>query len=307
MTRHFLDLTDCGPEGVELIVRSAAQGPSQILRDQSVAMVFEKPSVRTRNSTEMAVVHLGGHPVMIVDAEVGIDTRESAEDVARTLGCFHQSIAARVRDHSAFSRMAQALAKQGSTVNLINLLSDHSHPCQAIADVLTLADEFGGVDGLVGKHVVYVGDANNVARSLAQASLALGASITICAPDDYQFDDATAATLASFARHGATLARSDNPQSSAKNCDALYTDVWTSMGQEQEAQVRREALAQYSITEELVSLAQARAIVLHCLPAHRGEEITNGVLEGSHSRVWQQAKHRETAMYGIFAWLKEAI
>lgn len=307
MTRHFLDLSDCGPEGIALIVRSATKGPGAILHGQSVAMVFEKPSVRTRNSTEMAVVHLGGYPVMITDAEVGIDTRESSEDIARTLACFHQTIAARVRDHTSFHRMVTALEGQGSATNVINLLSDYSHPCQAIADMLTLADEFGGIEGLQGKHMVYVGDANNVARSLAQASLALGCSITICSPVGFQFDDPAVDAIGSFARFGAKIYRSDDPVASAQDADALYTDVWTSMGQEQEARIRREALANYSITEELIAVASDEVIVLHCLPAHRGEEITDAALEGPHSRVWQQAKHRETAMYGIFAWLKEAI
>ena len=305
MTRHFLDLADVGPEGVAAIVRMAAQGPRPILHGQSVAMVFEKPSARTRNSTEMAVVHAGGHAVMISDAEVGIDVRESAEDVARTLGCYHQVIAARVRNHEVCSRMASALDAQGNRVSIINLLSDYSHPCQAIADMLTLADEFGGVDGLRGKRVVYVGDANNVARSLAQACLALGVSVTICAPSGYQFDDATIAALEQFARFDAAVTRSDDPMTAVQGASALYTDVWTSMGQEDEAQIRRNAFARFSITEALVANAADDAIVLHCLPAHRGEEISHEVLEGTRSRVWVQAKHRETAMYGVFAWISE--
>ena len=307
MTRHFLDLADVGPEGIESIVRIAAKGPRPILDGQSVAMVFEKPSARTRNSTEMAVVHAGGHAVMISDAEVGIDVRESAEDVARTLGCYHQIIAARVRNHAVFSRMASALDAQDNQVSIINLLSDYSHPCQAIADMLTLADECGGVDGLRGKHVVYVGDANNVARSLAQACLALGVSVTICAPPGYQFDDATIAELEQFARFDAAVARSDDPMTAVRGASALYTDVWTSMGQEEEAQVRRKAFAQFSITEALLANAADEAIVLHCLPAHRGEEISHEVLEGPRSRVWAQAKHRETAMYGVFGWIGEGV
>lgn len=307
MTRHFLDLGDCGPAGIEAIVCHSLLGPSPLLSGQSVAMIFEKPSARTRNATEMAVVHLGGHAVMITDAEVGIDRRESAEDVARTLACFHGTIAARVRDHRVLTRMANALDSQGLDVNMVNLLSDYSHPCQAIADMLTLADEFGGVESLRGRKLVYVGDANNVALSLAQAGLALGVSVTICAPDTYQFADAVYKDLTTYAQHGATLERETTPEACVNDADALYTDVWTSMGQEHEADERQQALTKYAITEHLMALAKRDAIVMHCLPAHRGEEIAEAVLDSPNSRVWSQAKHRETAMYGIFAWTQEVL
>jgi ornithine carbamoyltransferase len=307
MTRHLLDLDDIGPEGVVSVIRLAAEGKTESLAGSSVAMVFEKPSARTRNATEMAVVDLGGHPVMITDAEVGIDRRETAEDVARTLGCYHQIIAARVNDHEVLVRMRAALDDASTGVSVVNLLSDRSHPCQAIADMLTILDEHGGLGSLgalSGQTVTYVGDANNVTISLAQAALSLGINVRVAAPQGYQLDDGTTDALKAFGvSSGANLTRFTDPTEAATGADILYTDVWTSMGQEAEAEERRIALGGYSISEELLEVAGSDAIVLHCLPAHRGEEIAAIVLEGPRSRVWRQAAHRRTAMLGIFRWV----
>ncbi len=306
-TRHLLDLSDIGPTGVRTLAELSVAPVEPILAGSSVAMVFEKPSARTRNSTEMAVVDLGGHPVMITDAEVGIDRRESAEDVARTLGCFHSIIAARVNDHRVLERMAGALDGQAMGVSVVNLLSDVSHPCQAIADVLTIADERGGLDALAGLDVVYVGDANNVTRSLAQALLGLGATLKVAAPEGYQLTAEEAAELNTFAMgpSGGVELFSD-PLAAANGAAVLYTDVWTSMGQEAESAQRRIDLARFVIDDELLASSADDAIVLHCLPAHRGEEITASVLEGSASRVWQQVAHRRTAMRGVFRWIEES-
>ena len=298
-TRHLLDLGDLSPSDITTLVQRSMEPVTPLLSGQSVAMVFEKPSARTRNSTEMAVVDLGGHPVMISDAEVGIDRRESAEDVARTLGCFHPIIAARVNDHQVLVRMAAALDRQGVGVHVVNLLSDVSHPCQAIADVLTVSDEFGGLPGIVGRTLTYVGDANNVTVSLAQAMLAMGVNIRVAAPTGYQLTEEMATSIEAFGLHGATLTLLDDPVAAASGADVLYADVWTSMGQEAEADVRRRDLATFTIDQHLLDSASPEAIVLHCLPAHRGEEISHEVLEGSSSRVWRQAAHRRTAMRGV--------
>lgn len=307
MAQHLLDLADVGPAGVAALVASSVAPLVPILDHQGVAMIFEKPSARTRNSTEMAVVDLGGHPVMIADADVGIDRRETAEDVARTLGCFHRVIAARVNDHTVLERMAGALDASAMNTSVVNLLSDRSHPCQAIADVLTLLDEFGGgsdVTALAGRTLAYVGDANNVTVSLAQAMLAVGVSIRIASPPDFGFDAAALDALARFgADTGASVVQLTTPQEAAAGADALYTDVWVSMGQEAEASQRRAAFAGYQINEALLETAAPDAVILHCLPAHRGEEITAGALESPRSRVWQQAAHRRTAMRGIFTYL----
>jgi len=306
MARHFLDLVDVGAAGVLELLSVAAEPVQPVLAGQSVAMVFEKQSARTRNSTEMAVVDLSGHPVMITDAEVGIDTRETAEDVARTLGCFHNIVAARVRDHLVLERMRDALERAGTQVSVVNLLSDRSHPCQALADILTIADEQGGagrLDELAGMTLTYVGDANNVTRSVAQAAIAVGIDVRIAAPDGYQLAADEAAAIDAFGP--GSLQLFGDPLEAASGADVLYTDVWTSMGQEAEADVRRRELALYSISPSLLSVASAEAIVLHCLPAHRGEEIADEVLEGPASRVWIQAAHRRTAMRGVFRWLCE--
>ena len=302
MTRHLLDLADLGPSGVATVARLAGSD-TRPLAGSSVAMVFEKPSARTRNATEMAVVDLAGHPVVITDAEVGIDRRETAEDVVRTLACYHRIVAARVNDHGVLERMRSTLEKAGIDVGMVNLLSDHSHPCQAIADVLTLSDEHGGLTSLSGRTIAYVGDANNVTVSLAQAMLALGVNIRVAAPQGYQLTEEMVAAIEAFSVDGATLLQVDDPAAAAEGVDALYTDVWVSMGQEGEAEPRRRALAAYTIDQRLVDLAGPDAIVMHCLPAHRGEEISHDVLEGASSRVWRQAAHRRTAMRGVLRWL----
>ena len=302
MTRHLLDLADLDAAGVADIIRLCGTD-TRPLDGSSVAMVFEKPSARTRNSTEMAVVDLGGHPVMITDAEVGIDRRETAEDVIRTLACYHRIVAARVNDHNVLERMRSTLDGARIGVGLVNLLSDHSHPCQAVADVLTLADEFGGIHTLAGRTVTYVGDANNVTVSLSQAMLASGVNVRVAAPVVYQLTEAMVASIERFSSEGATLVQTDDPVAAAQGADALYTDVWVSMGQEADAEVRRLELADYTINEELVAVGAPGVIVLHCLPAHRGEEISHEVLEGPASRVWRQAAHRRTAMRGVLRWL----
>jgi len=303
MTRHLLDLEDLGSGGISAVLDLCGPERGDALAGSSVAMVFEKPSARTRNSTEMAVVDLSGHPVMITDAEVGIDRRETAEDVARTLGCYHQIIAARVNDHGVLVRMSEALDAQGAGVSVVNLLSDYSHPCQGLADALTMRDEFGG--SLVGRTVAYVGDANNVTISLAQVALTMGMDVRIAAPIGYQLDVETLEGLRQFAgATGATLAQLTDPQEAASGADVLYADVWTSMGQEAERATRLEDLAGYSIDLELLARASKDAIILHCLPAHRGEEITAEALESPQSRIWSQAAHRRTAMRGVFRWVR---
>jgi ornithine carbamoyltransferase len=301
---NLLDIDDLTPAAWDDVLDAALETPPpQPLRGDGVALLFEKPSARTRNSTEMAVVDLGGHPVYIQGAEVGLDTRETAEDVARTLGCYHRVLCARVFDHRLFARMTGALARSGFDVPVVNLLSDEAHPCQAVADVITMREAVGP---LRGRTLAYVGDANNMARSLAKAALLEGMEVRIASPADYTFSAAELAALQAFAdaagRHGA-VQLSDDPAQAAKGAVALYTDVWTSMGQEEERAQRLAAFAGYTIDDALVDLAAPDAVVLHCLPAHRGEEITEAVLEGPRSVVWKQAAHRRTAMRGILSWV----
>ena len=303
MVANLLDIDDLTPDAWKRVLAGALETPfPQPLRGHGVALLFEKPSARTRNSAEMAVVDLGGHPVYIQGAEVGLDVRETAEDVARTLGCYHRVLCARVFDHGLFGRMTAALDRSGFEVPVVNLLSDDAHPCQAVADVLTMREALGSLGG---RTLAYVGDANNVARSLAKAALLEGMEVRIASPSGYTFSAAELSVLQAFgdaAGRGGSVQLTDDPAQAAKGAAALYTDVWTSMGQEEERAKRLAAFTGYTIDETLVELAAPDAVVLHCLPAHRGEEITEAVLEGPRSVVWRQAAHRRTAMRGILSW-----
>ncbi|HVT41869.1 MAG TPA: ornithine carbamoyltransferase [Acidimicrobiales bacterium] len=300
---NLFDVDDLDLASWEAILAAAVVTPApQLLTGQGLALLFEKPSARTRNATEMAVVDLGGHPVYIQGSEVGLDTRETAEDVARTLACYHRVLCARVFDHAVFVRMAAALERSGFDVPLVNLLSDDAHPCQVVADVLTMREVLGP---LRGRTVTYIGDANNVSRSLAKAALLEGMEVRIAAPEGYAFSGEDLSAWQAFADtvgRGGSVQQTDDPAQAAKGAAALYTDVWTSMGQEEEAADRLAAFAGFTIDEALVEQAADDAVVLHCLPAHRGEEITAGVLEGPRSVVWRQAAHRRTAMRGILTW-----
>jgi len=304
-TRHVLEVDDLGPGGVEAVLALAERDPAglrQNLDGEGVALVFEKPSARTRNSSELAVVALGGHPVYIQGAEVGIDTRETAEDVARTLACYHRVLCARVMDHRSLERMAEALDAAHVPVPVVNLLSDRAHPCQAMADLLTLRQRFGA-EGARTRTVAYLGDANNVWRSLALAASMAGIATRVAAPHGYGPSDADVSLVRSF---GGDLLVTDDPAEAASGADALYTDVWTSMGQEDEAAARAAAFAGFCVDEALVALAAPDALVMHCLPAHRGEEISAGAVDGPHSVVWQQAANRMHAMRGLLAWVTGA-
>jgi ornithine carbamoyltransferase len=300
---NLLDIDHLSLSDWDRVITLALEpSPRRCLEGQGVALVFEKPSARTRNSTEMAVVDLGGHPVYIQRDEVGIDSRETAEDVARTLACYHRILCARVFDHNLLLRMAGALEKSGFDVPVVNLLSDAAHPCQAVADVITLRETLGPLGG---QTLAYIGDSNNMARSLAKAALLEGMEVRIASPAGYVFpaDEVQALrALGDAAGRGGHVEVTDDPRRAAKDAAALYTDVWTSMGQEDERAARLAAFAGFTIDEALVDLASADVVVLHCLPAHRGEEITDDVLEGPHSAVWRQAAHRRTAMRGILAW-----
>jgi ornithine carbamoyltransferase len=235
-----------------------------------------------------------------------VDERETAEDVARTLACYHAVLCARVIDHSTLVRMAGALDPPQSTpddevfptpIPVVNLLSDRAHPCQALADLLTLRQVFGNVEG---RTVAYIGDANNVWRSLALGAAMAGIRVRTASPEGYEPD---ADDLARVARLGGEVEVTSDPMEAASGADALYTDVWTSMGQEEEQELRRKAFAGFTIDEDMVGRAAPDAVVMHCLPAHRGEEISAAVLDGPRSVVWRQAANRMHAVRGLLAWL----
>ncbi len=297
--RHVLEVDDLSAEEILAVLDLAGQpNPPSVLAGLGVALVFEKPSNRTRNATEMAVFQLGGHPVSLQGAEVGLDVRESAEDVARTLGSYHRVVCARTFAHATLERMAAALDAAGRGVPVVNLLSDDAHPCQALADVLTLRQELGGVEG---RTVAWVGDGNNVARSLALAVVRLGGRMRVASPSGFTLDDVALDRIR--ATGPGELEVLDRPEEAVAGADAVATDVWTSMGQEAEADARRRAFEGWTLTSAMLDGAASDGILLHCLPAHRGEEVTADALEGPRSRVWQQAANRMHVARGLFLWL----
>ena len=294
MSRHLLEIDDLAPGELATVLDLARQeAPGQVLAGRGAALIFEKPSNRTRNATEMAVVQLGGHPISIHDEEVGLGRRESAEDVARTLACYHAVIGARVRDHVNLERMAAALDASGTSVPLINLLSDQAHPCQAVADLLTMDEVLGG---LRGRTLAWVGDANNVCRSLLLAGALTGMRMRVASPPGYGLDPVDVERVAGL---DGDLEVVDRPELAVDGADAVHTDTWVSMGQEAEASARRRAFEGFTVDEGLISNAAPAAVVLHCLPAHRGEEITDEVLDGPKSIAFDQAENRLHAQKAV--------
>ena len=288
--RHLLEINDLTVDELKRVLALAqSDSPPQVLAGKGMALVFEKPSLRTRNSMEMAVFQLGGHPLYIQGDEVGLDTRESVEDVTNTLAGFHAAIGARVFEHSKVERMAAV-----DRVPIVNLLSDASHPMQALADVLTIIQEFGSVEDRV---VAYVGDSNNVTRSLGLAVGMLGGTFRIASPVDYSFGEDDLALLRST---GGTVETMVDPREAVEGCDVVYSDVFTSMGQEAETKIRLEAFADYQVNASLMGTAGS-AVFLHCLPAHRGEEVTDDVVDSAASRVWKLAENRMHAARGYLA------
>jgi ornithine carbamoyltransferase len=294
--RHLLEIDDLGPgELREVLDRAEHPDLPHVLDGRGVALLFEKPSARTRNSSEMAVVQLGGHPVTIRGDEVGLDVRESVEDVTRTLACYHAAIGARVFEHSKVERMAAL-----DIVPIVNLLSDASHPTQALADVLTVRQQLGG---LAGRSLAYVGDGNNVCRSLALAAGMVGMDVRIATPPGFGL---SATDLDRIHLAGVTPTLFERADEAVGGADVVYTDVWTSMGQEGEAEARRRAFEGFTVDDRLMALAAPTAIFLHCLPAHRGQEVAGSVADGRQSRIWPQAENRMHAARGLLSWLLEA-
>ncbi|MGZ8733634.1 MAG: ornithine carbamoyltransferase [Acidimicrobiia bacterium] len=298
----FLEVDDLDPARLATVLDHALAwkvDPAAVprpLEGLGAALLFEKPSTRTRASTEMAIVGLGGHPIYIRPEEVGIDTREPAEDIARVLAGYCAIIAARVFDHTVLERMAAVV-----DAPVVNLLSDRAHPCQALADLLTLKECFGHLEG---RRVVYVGDGNNVAASLAFAAALSGVDLVVSSPPGYELDDNVVARARNL---GGTIELVMDPYEAVPGTDAVYTDVWTSMGEEHEAGVRRVAFAHYQVSGALMTAAGPQAKFLHCLPAHRGEEVAAEVIDGPASVVWQQGTNRMHAARALFALLLGSI
>ena len=292
--RHLLEVDDLtSAELAQVLDLSIRPSLPRVLDGRGMALLFEKPSARTRHSMEMAVVQLGGHPVSVAASEVGIDERESAEDVARTLACFHSAIGARVESHSLLERMAAV-----SPVPVVNMLSDQAHPLQALADLLTAKQEFGAISG---RRIAFVGDANNVARSLAICAGLADAEFVISGPRGYGFEQSD---MDRIAGSGRAIEVVDDPVKAVAGAHVVYTDVWVSMGEEDVAAQKIDAFAdRYTVGEGLMSRAAPEAIFLHCLPANPRQEVTEQVLYGHQSRIWQQAENRMHAARGLLAFL----
>ena len=280
MTRHLLTGTELGGDEIlALLDRAdalkAAPLSSRALEGRSVALIFEKPSTRTRLSFEAGIFELGGQPVVLRSGELQLSRGESVGDTARILSRHMSAIGVRT---GADALLAELAAE--ATVPVFNMLTPSHHPCQALADLMTLREAFGELDGL---KVAYVGDGNNVARSLALVGALVGVEVAVASPDGYTLTGAPGALLTT------------DPAEAVAGAHAIYADVWVSMGDEQTADARRSALAPYRLDDALLDLAAPGAIALHCLPAHPGEEITAELLYGERERIWDQAENRRHA------------
>ena len=292
MPRHLLEIDDLNSTELNKVLSLSTQSSEELLLGKGAALLFEKPSNRTRNSMEMAIVQLGGHPVTIRPDEVGIGKRESTGDVAKTLSCYHALIGARVFEHETVSELSAY-----SSVPVINMLSDESHPLQALADLLTIKQEFGQLKGL---KIAYIGDSNNVAQSLAIGSLMAGVEFRVASPRGYEFSEVSLKRIQSV---GGQILQTGEPETAVEGANVIYTDVWTSMGQEAESATRLRDFNGFTVTMEMLSLADPESIFLHCLPAHPNEEVTQEVLDSSYSRIWKQAENRMHSARGAIAFL----
>ena len=299
--QHFLSLFDIDPVELELILKTArviksklAEGerPS-ILANRVVALLFEKPSLRTRVSFETGMAQLGGSSLFL-GQDVGWGKREAPADFTRVLGEFVDGVVCRAKQHARVQELASFNA-----VAVINGLTDLCHPCQALADALTIYEAFGTCEG---KQVVFVGDGNNVAHSLALVCAMLKMKFTLACPAEYEMDSEWLSRIRA-AYPDAELETQHDPAIAVSNADAVYTDVWTSMGQEAESAVRKQAFKDFQVNESLMSAAPSTARVLHCLPAVRGEEITDAVIDGPQSDIIRQAGNRMHAQKGLLVWL----
>jgi ornithine carbamoyltransferase len=300
--RHFIDLLDLTPDELLSLLNEAARLKAAwqrgeripILMGRVLGLVFDKPSLRTRVSFQTAMAQLGGASLFLSGKEVGLGSRESVPDFARTMSQYVDAVVLRTFSHATVEAFAAC-----STCPVINGLSDYYHPCQALADLLTVQELFGNLHG---RRLVFVGDGNNVARSLAICCSKLGVRFVLAAPEGYGFDEAFI-KLHQAHCPGADLVHCDDPGRAVRNADVIYTDVWTSMGQENEREQRLSHFASYQVNAALLALAPPHARVMHCLPAHRGEEVTSEVLDGDRSVVFQEAGNRLHAQKSLLLWL----
>ena len=294
--KDLLSIADLSPSEIEGVVRRAAElkggATSAALAGKSVALLFEKPSLRTKASFDLAVHQLGGHPIYFGAEEVGLGKREPVADVARVLERYVDAIVARTFAHSTLVELAE-----WASIPVINALSDGEHPCQALGDLLTIQEHRGRLQGLA---ISYIGDGNNVAASLALGAALVGASFAIASPPGYELPTPVLARAQELAANGGGSVRQMvSPQEAVQEADVVYTDVWTSMGQERETQQRLRAFEGYQVNPDLLALAATGAIFMHPLPAHHGEEVAEGMLDHAQSVVFEQAENRLHAQKGL--------
>jgi len=298
---HFLNLADLTPDelrglldlALELKAEWKAGGNPPLLKDKTLGLLFQKPSLRTRVSFEMGMIHLGGQALYLSPFEIKLGERESVPDVARVLARYVDGVMARVFAHADILTLAEY-----SRVPVINGLSDYNHPCQGLADLLTIIENKG--KDLKGRKLTFIGDGNNVATSLLFGASLLGMDFAIAGPSGYEMPGDVWALGQKFAQaSGSQLLATNDPWEAVAGADAVYTDVWASMGQEEEAQERARIFQPYQVNEKLIAHAKPDVIAMHCLPAHRGQEITDGVCDGPHSVLWDQAENRMHAQKAI--------
>ncbi len=301
---HFICTADFSGEQLQylldLAVRLKAEwragGNPPLLKGKVLGMIFQKPSLRTRVSFDMAMLHLGGHALYLSPNEIQLGKRESVADVSRVISRYVHVVMARVFAHNDVVELAK-----WSSVPVINGLSDYSHPCQAMADFLTII-EYKGRD-LKGRKLTFVGDGNNVANSLIFTATKLGMDFAIASPKGYELlPDVVEKAQRFAAESGAKITLTNDPVEAVTGADVVYTDTWTSMGQEAEAEERRKVFPPYQVNSALLAHAKPDVIVMHCLPAHRGEEITDEVADGPHSAIFDQAENRMHAQKAILVW-----
>lgn len=298
--KDFLTIADYSSDSLQELLDSAVQlknewkhgGNQPIFKNKVLAMIFQKPSLRTRVSFDMAMRHFGGDALYLSPAEIGLGKRESIADVARVLSGYVDVIMARVFDHAHVEELAE-----WADIPVINGLSDYNHPCQALADALTIYEEFGNMKGL---NVTYVGDGNNVAVSLMHICAKLGSNFVIGNPEGYDMPAEAIELGRKFATEsGSTITLRNDAYEAVTDADVIYTDTWTSMGQEEETKNRQQVFPPFQVNKALVAAAKKNTIVMHCLPAHRNEEITDEVADGPHSRLFPQAHNRLHAQKAI--------
>ncbi len=308
MKRDFIALTDYSSSELQGMLDLASTlkkewkngGNQPILKNKVMSMIFQKPSLRTRVSFDMAMRHLGGDALYLSPSEIGLGKRESIADIARVLSGYVDIIMARVFDHEHVVELAK-----WADIPVINGLSDYNHPCQAMADALTIIENFGSMKGL---NVTFIGDGNNVAVSLMHICAKLGANFTLSDPEGYDLPvDAKQLGQEIALETGSKIKFNHDPHEAVKNAHVIYTDTWTSMGQEEESQKREAVFPPFQVNEQLVNEAEKDVIVLHCLPAHRGQEITDAVADGPHSRIFPQAHNRLHAQKAVIIHLLKGL